>query len=233
MTGRPTAARSRSARTASTPSATGRPTGSATSRTIKTVSFKVDNPILGTRQLGPSTDTLSNQAAGGVPQRRRRLRRRRPADRVPHQRDDRPSGSSSGIYADAAGHPGQLLGAEPGDRAHEERLEHAVARRRCRSRRTAVLDRGPGQRRRAEDPHVLGRQGHAGQRDRSVRNTDSLPATWRTDKVYKNDGPLSAYAVPLRLTQPTRLTMDRGRRSGGALVSSDERIRQCPQLMTR
>ena len=30
-----------------------------------------------------------------------------------------------------------------------------------------------------------------------TRTADSLPTTWRTDKVYKNDGPLSAYAVPL------------------------------------
>ena len=60
--------------------------------TIKTVSFKVDNPILGTRQLGPSTDTLSNSQPEAFRNVAEDVRRRRPAERVPHQRDDRPSG---------------------------------------------------------------------------------------------------------------------------------------------
>ena len=78
----------------------------------KTVSFKVDNAILGTRQLGPATDTLSARQpeafrnvatiSGSVGQLTVFLTNATTAKWL-----------VAGIYADAGGHPGQLLGQSP------------------------------------------------------------------------------------------------------------------------
>jgi hypothetical protein len=162
----------------------------------KTVSFKVDNPILGTRQLGPSTDTLSNsqpeafrnvaKTSGGVGQLNVFLTNATTAKWL-----------IVGIYADAAGHPGQLLAQSPAT---------VLKKNAWNTLSLPAVQIAQGQ------PYWIAVQGSGGvlkirtysggkgtqdSETGPLRNTDSLPATWRTDRVFKNDGPLSAYAVPL------------------------------------
>ena len=161
----------------------------------KTVSFKVDNPILGTRQLGPSTDTLSNRqpeaysnvakTTGAVSELNVFLTNATTAGFV-----------VAGIYADAGGHPGRLLAQSPAT---------AVSRNAWNRVSFGAVQIAEGQ------PYWIAVKGTggvlkirtysggAGTQDSEtgpVRNVTALPSAWTTDRVYRNDGPLSAYAVP-------------------------------------
>jgi phage-related minor tail protein len=102
----------------------------------------------------------------------------------------------AGIYADAGGHPGQLLAQSPAT---------AVSRNAWNRVSFGAVQIAEGQ------PYWIAVKGTggvlkirtysggAGTQDSETgpaRNVTALPSAWTTDRVYKNDGPLSAYAVP-------------------------------------
>jgi hypothetical protein len=161
----------------------------------KTVTFKVDNPILGTRQLGTMTDTLSSTQ----PEAYRNVATA--TGTVDHLTVYVASGTTApwlvaGIYTDGGnGHPKTLL-----------------------SQQQILLTKGawntvtfPAVQIAQGTPYWIAVQGDAGIlkiRTNSGghgtqnsewgkrRNQDWLPTTWTTDKVFLLDGPLSAYTVP-------------------------------------
>ena len=154
-----------------------------------------DPPNIGTRALGPGTDTLSSTQAEAFAA---TAKVTGPVDAINvYVATGTTAGwLNAGIYADNNGHPGTLLG--QAQRAGVTRgAWNTVA-----LPAAASLTKG--------SRYWIAVQGHGGilnvRTSSPGKGTDnsethrtlggnSLPTTWRTGAVYRNDAPLSAYAV--------------------------------------
>jgi hypothetical protein len=159
---------------------------------ISDTDVTIQEPILGLAGLAPATDTLSST----LPEAFRNLARRSGSvDKLTVYVENGTTAGwlVAGIYTDAGGHPGTLLGQNDG----------------------TPLTRGawntvsiPGVSLTQGTPYWFAIQGQGGtlkirtySGGTGTQNSETgragradLPATWRTGRVFKNDGPASAYA---------------------------------------
>jgi hypothetical protein len=152
----------------------------------------IQEPILGLAGLAPATDTLNST----LPEAFRNIARG--SGSVNQMTVYVANGTTAGwlvagIYSDSGGHPGTLLG-------QSEPTALTVGGWNTVSIPAVSLASGT--------PYWIAVQGDAGvlkirtfsggtgtQNSETGRTgRDTLPATWRTGKVFKNDGPASAYA---------------------------------------
>jgi hypothetical protein len=153
----------------------------------------IQEPILGLAGLAPATDTLSSTLSEAF---RNIARRSGSVDRVSVY----VAGGTTarwlvaGIYNDVGGHPGLLLGQNDGTR---------ITRGAWNTVSIPSVSLAEGQ------PYWIAVQGQGGilkirtfsggngtQNSETGRpGRDDLPPTWRTGRVFRNDGPASAYAA--------------------------------------
>jgi predicted amidohydrolase YtcJ len=152
-----------------------------------------DEPILGEAGLGPETDTLSST----LPEAFRSVARKNgTVDRLSVFVENGTTAASlvAGIYSDANGHPGQLLG--------QGKWSPVTAG----AWNTVALPAVPLAK---DKPYWIAVQGQGGvlkirtySGGQGTENSETgragrsdLPQTWRTGQVFKDDGPVSAYAL--------------------------------------
>ena len=151
-------------------------------------------PILGETALSPETDTLDST----LPEAFRNIARGTGAvDRLGVFVENGTSATKlvAGIYSDANGHPGQLLGQgslTPVARGawNTVPLPAAVQLTKDTPYWIAVQGQGGALKIRTYSGGQGTQNSETGRTGRS-----DLPATWRTGNVWKNDSPASAYAL--------------------------------------
>jgi hypothetical protein len=161
----------------------------------KTTTFKVDNPILGTRQVGPQTDTLSSMQ----PEAYRNVATA--TGTIDYVKIYVATGTTApylvaGLYADGGnGHPRNLLA----------QADITLTKGAWNTVPLPAINLAQG------TPYWIAVQGaggvlkirtssggHGTQNSETGRGrTLALPNTWSTDKVFKLDGPMSAYSTPV------------------------------------